>query len=97
MIGHRVGDQVAGHELADRLEVPERRVADAQPERLVGAVAHARSRRTRRAGSRRRRRLGRAGSRIRRGMRAMIGPSGISCRHWSMILMLSRISSTRSM
>ena len=38
--GHRVGDQVAGHELADRLEVEERRVVDAQPEGLVGAVAH---------------------------------------------------------
>src|SRR5829696_8076634 len=37
--GHRVGDQVARHEDADRLEVDERRVVDPHPEGLVRAVA----------------------------------------------------------
>jgi hypothetical protein len=36
---HRVGDQVALHEQSDGLEVEVRRVVDAHPERLVGAVA----------------------------------------------------------
>src|SRR4029079_12283130 len=36
---HRVGDQVARHQDADRLEVDERGVVDPHPERLVGAVA----------------------------------------------------------
>src|SRR4051794_33167157 len=37
---HGVSDQMPGHQHADRLEVDERRVVDAQPERLVRAVAH---------------------------------------------------------
>src|SRR4051794_10221290 len=35
---HRVGDQVARHQHAHRLEVDERRVVDPEPERLVRAV-----------------------------------------------------------
>ena len=57
---HRVGDQVAGRQQADRLEVDERRVVDPHPERLVGAVADRRRRRTGRAGPRPRRRPARA-------------------------------------
>src|SRR5436309_77794 len=37
--GHRVGDEVAGHQDADRLEVDERGVVDPEAERLVRAVA----------------------------------------------------------
>src|SRR5688572_3631260 len=38
--GHRIGDQVARHQMADSLEREVRRVVDAQPEGLIGAVAH---------------------------------------------------------
>src|SRR5258705_4968242 len=37
--GHRVGDEVARHQQADRLEVEVRRVVDPHPERLVRPVA----------------------------------------------------------
>src|SRR5688500_17033193 len=37
---HRVGDEIAGRERTDGLEVDERRVVDPHPERLVRAVAH---------------------------------------------------------
>src|SRR4051794_26842510 len=37
---HRVCDEVTRHQEADRLQVDERRVVDAQAERLVGPVAH---------------------------------------------------------
>src|SRR4051812_16280068 len=36
---HRVGDEVAGHQHPDRLEMDERGVMEPEPERLVRAVA----------------------------------------------------------
>ena len=80
--------RLPGHQQADRLQVEERRVVDAQPERLVGAVADGVGRSTGRAGSRPPRRPGPGAARISRGSLAMTGPSGISWRHWSMIRML---------
>ena len=93
MMAIDVGDEVARHQQPDRLQVEVRRVVDAQPERLVRAVADAvaavLAARALDGDARR----GPGGTRSRRGSLAITGPSGIWWSTWSMMRMLCLISS----